>query len=270
MEGLLARLERRMGRFAIHNLITYVVGTMVLVFVLELMRRGYTQYLTLDPYMIRRGQYWRIVSYLFIPPGGGNILFLIIALQMYWMIGRSLEEAWGAFKLNVYYFLGMIGTTVAALVLNQPMTNTYLNLSMFFAFATLFPDYQLLLFFLLPVRVKWLGLLAGGFVVYSMVKGSMADRVSIAAALANYFLFFGKHLIGLLRGMKTVAAQQPRRAQFAREREPEQRPVRKCAICGLSDDDEGADLRVCACKEVCGGKATVYCLPHARSHNKPS
>jgi hypothetical protein len=269
MEGLLARLERRIGRFAIHNLITYVVGVMVLVFVLELLKRGYTSYLTLDPALVRQGQYWRIVSWLFIPPPGHPLL-LIFVLQMYWIIGRSLEEAWGAFKLNVYYFLGMLGTTAAALLLGQPMSNTYINLSLFLAFATVFPDYEIYLFFLLPMRVKWLGLVSGAFLAYAVVTGTMSSRIAIAAAIANYLLFFGKRLFELARGIKTVARQTPRRAQLAKEREPERRPARKCAICGLSDDDEGADLRVCACKEVCGGKATVYCLPHARSHNQPN
>jgi len=267
MEGLLARLERRIGRFAIHNLITYVVGAMALVFVLELLKKGYLSYLTLDPTLMRQGQYWRAISYLFIPPSAHPI-FLIFVLQMYWIIGRSLEEAWGAFKLNVYYFLGMIGTTAAALILGQPMTNTYINLSLFLAFATVFPDYEIYLFFLLPVRVKWLGLISGAFLGYAVVTGSMAARIAIAAAIVNYLLFFGKRLIELARGVKTMAKQQPKRAQFARE--PERRAPRTCVTCGLSDDDEGADLRVCNCQEVCQGKATVYCLAHARSHNKPS
>src|SRR5258708_1957727 len=161
MEGLLARLERRLGKFAIPQLMTYVVGAQAIVYVLELLRPGYASFLLLRPELVLRGQVWRLVSYIFLPPAS-NPLFLIFALMWLWMIGRSLEEVWGAFKLNFYFLLGMIGTTAAAVITGQPMTNVFFEISLFLAFATLFPDYQLYILLLLPLRAKWLGLATAG------------------------------------------------------------------------------------------------------------
>ncbi|GAC1573697.1 MAG: hypothetical protein NVS3B20_24470 [Polyangiales bacterium] len=269
MEALLARLERKLGRFAIPNLITYVVGLTALVYVLDYLRPGYMEHLVLDPERVRHGELWRVITFAFIPGRRRHPIFLFFALQMLWIIGKTLEAEWGAFKLNVYYFIGVLGTAAAAMAVGLPMTGYFINLSLFLAFATLFPDYQIYVFFVLPVRVKWLGLLAFLALLYAAITSDLAVRIALAVALFNFFLFFGKRLLDLARGIKTVARQGQVRAQQKREADAvDSRPKRVCVLCGLSDGDEGADLRVCTCSEVCHGKATIYCLPHARSHNK--
>ena len=268
MDRFLAPLERRLGRFAIAHLPTYIAGLSALVWILGLTKPDFIFNLMLIPQLVMRGQVWRLFTYLFIPPSASTF-WMIFVILFYWSIGQSLEETWGAFKLNAYYLLGMIGTTIAAFATGLPMTSFYLHSSVFLAFGTLFPNSQVNLYFIIPVRVKWLALLGAAYLGYLAIFGTNATRFAVAAALANYFVFFGPHLYRIVRGYGTQVKQANRRADtFEKPEARDSRPKRACKICGKSDDDEGADLRVCTCQEVCGGKATVYCLEHARSHNK--
>jgi hypothetical protein len=270
MDRLLARLERRYGRFAIHNLAYWLVGLTGLVFLLALAKPEFIRALLFDPVLVFRGhQYWRIFTFLFIPDST-SVIWIIFELWMSWLVISSLEGAWGPLKLNLYYVIGAVGTIIVAFIQSRGVSNWYLNTSLFLAFATLFPDYQLLLFFF-PVRVKWLGLLSGGMLAYAAFKGTNTERLAIAVAMANYLIFFGGHLYRHAREMGSVAGRAKKRAEFQPDpavRPTSSRPARKCALCDRTDDEEGADLRVCTCQEVCGGKPTVYCLEHARSHNK--
>lgn len=269
MERLLARLERRIGKLAIPRLPFVIAVTSAVVYALGMLRPMFLFQLLLIPQLVMTGQVWRVITWVFVPPPSGNIFWTAIAILFYLSLGNSLEQEWGAFKLNVYYLFGIVGTVVASLALGLPMTSLYLHTTVLFAFATLFPNVQFLLFFVVPIRAKWTALIAAGFMAYQAYKGGMSERVAIGVAIANYFLFFAPVLLSLARDAGTAAKQERRRAELFDEPEKERdRPVRKCKICGLTDDDKGADLRVCTCQEVCGGKATVYCLPHARSHNK--
>jgi membrane associated rhomboid family serine protease len=258
MDRLLARLERKIGRYAIPNLILYVVGGMAVVWVLSLSRP--IDRLMLDMDAVRRGEVWRLVTFLFIPPRS-SALWVLVNLYFTWWVGSSLEQHWGSFKFNVYYFIGAIGTIAAAVVAGAA-SNTWLDSSLFLAFATIFPDVSILLFFVVPVRVKWLGILAAIGVAIAFALGSWATRASIAAALFNYVLFFGGHWRDVWRH-RTVAVRQKSR----REHMKSTAPVfgqRTCAICGASEAD-GTDIRVCSC-DKCGGQPRALCLEHARSH----
>jgi hypothetical protein len=267
MERFLARLERRFGAVAIPRLAIVIAVTSALVFALGMMRPGFLSQLVLVPQLVKAGQLWRLVTWVFVPPGG-DLLWTAIGLLFYANIGTTLEQAWGSFKLNVYYLLGVVGTIVASFVTGEPMASVYLHTTVFFAFATLFPDVEFLLFFVVPVRAKWSALIAAAFLGWAALQGGWSTRIAIAIAIGNYLLFFAGHLLGVARGVAVVERQRARRSELYEERAA--RPKRACKICGLTDDDEGADLRVCTCQEVCGGKATVYCLKHARSHNQPT
>lgn len=261
MDKLLSRLEPKLGRFAIQRLTTFIVGGMALAYVLGSVRPEFLALLVLDLGQVMHGQVWRLVTYLFVPPPTSP-LWLIFALYMTWLIGSNLENEWGAFKFNVFYLLGMIGTTAAAVITGHAQGNTWLNASLFFAFATVFPDYQILIFFILPVRVKWLGLIAAAWILFQVAVGDLATRAAIGAAFLNYLLFFGAHLVGLARGRRLAVRQTARRASF-RPVAPVKSSGKVCALCGARQDD-GADIRVCTC-EKCGGPREL-CLEHARNH----
>jgi hypothetical protein len=259
MDRLLARLERRIGRYAIPNLIMYVVAGMGVVWLLSMTRPEVLGRLMLDMDAVRAGQVWRLVTFLFIPRG--STLWMVFTLYFSWWVGSSLEQHWGAFKFNVYYFLGVI-LTVGAATIAGGASNRWLNWSLFLAFATTFPDAPVSLMLILPIRVKWLGIAAALFIAYSFVEsGDWGTRAAILGALGNYALFFGGHWAAVLRNRNVIVRQQAKREQFKNE------PVfgqRECAICGAREAD-GADIRVCSC-EKCGGQTRTLCLQHARSH----
>ena len=171
------KLERKIGRFAIKNLmlyliILYTVGTLLFLSGNQLV---YYEYLCMDPGAIMHGQVWRLVTFLMMPPGGSNPFFMILSLYIYWNLGSIIEKVWGAFRFNVYMFAGIIGTILAsfivyALIPHLPVVDavlaakgilevgtTYLNFSLFLAYAFTFPDAQFLLFFIVPIKAKYLG-----------------------------------------------------------------------------------------------------------------
>lgn len=263
MDRLLARLDRTLGRFAIERLTTFIVGGTAIAFVLMKLRPELLSWLVLDPHVALK-QPWRFVSFLFVPQDISPI-WLFFALYWTWLVGNALEQEWGAFKLNVFYLIGAIGTAAAAFITGASQGALWLNTSLYFAFATLFPNYEILLFFVLPIRVKWLALLTLGYVLYQFVPADIGTKAAILVAFGNYFLFFAGHMRDLVRGRRLQARQAVRRASFAqvaRERE-DRGDERECAICHVKQS-EGADIRVCSC-EKCGSPREL-CLEHARNH----
>lgn len=269
MERLLARLERRFGRFAIPNLAYVVYGGMGLIFLLSFVRPELEPFLALDLRRVMQGQVWRLVTFIFLPPRGGGFIFpdhpfwIIFGIYMFWLVTSNLESHWGAFKLDVFYLCGMVGTIAAAAIGDMPVSNGWLNMSLFLAFATVFPDEEFLMFFILPVKAKWLGLLDAAFLVYALVTGDTSTRLAIGLAFANYGVFFGGHWLKWWQRRNLLVRQAARRAGAPPDAPPKA-GGRTCAVCGASEDD-GADIRVCSC-EKCGGRPRTLCLPHARAH----
>lgn len=263
MERLLARLERKLGRYAIHNFTTYLVGAMAFAFAVCLFRNDLLAMMAFDVRFVAR-QPWRIVTWLVMPPSLSPI-WIFFNLAFYYFLGNSLESNWGAFKYNVYVLVGALGAMGAAVALRIPATNQFLLESLLFAVATLAPNHEIFFFFF-PIKLKWVGVLGAVFILAGALGGTTGDWIMIAAGFVNYLLFFGGHLLELLRGRRVEVRQAARRASF---RPPpvvraKESTGRACAICGVRQED-GADIRVCNC-EKCGGKARELCLEHARNH----
>jgi membrane associated rhomboid family serine protease len=250
------------------NLTWVLVTGMAAVYVLSMLKPEFSRALMLDLELVKHGQVWRLFTYLFLPPnaefcGLPKPIVMLFALYFIWLMGTNLESEWGAFKYNVFWLVGMIGTTVAAVIAGGGATNEYLGATLFLAFATLFPDYQVLFMFIIPVRVKWLGLLSAVGLVVSFLMGTWMQRAAIIAATANYVLFFAGHWGTFFNRRRVEVRQRARRASMSEPAKPKT-GGRTCAICGASED-EGADIRVCSC-EKCGGVPRTLCLPHARNH----
>ena len=265
MDRWLARLERRLGRYAPSNLIFWIVALQGFTFAILFVKRDALQLLMLDPSAVARGEVWRLVTFLFLPWGPANgpwAIFTIFALLFLYTIGTSLEAEWGSFRFDLYYLIGALGTIASSLLVG-PVTNEYLNLSLLLAFATIFPDYEILLL-VFPMKVKWLGALSGAFLAWSFVTGPARVKAGIVAAILNYLLFFARPLVERLRGRAQQGVQRRRLAGFAPD--PARKP-RVCAKCGRSEkDDPTLEFRVCDCQEKCHGRLTEYCLEHARAH----
>ena len=267
-------MERKFGRYAIPNLMYYIIILYGIGLVIQMqMPLFYWQYLCLDANAILHGQIWRIVTFLIYSPALGNfvlsdIFMGILALFLYYNLGQTLERVWGSFRFNVFFFMGMLGQVLAALVaylvFHQDiyMTTGFLNFSIFLAFAIYFPDIQFLLFFVIPVKAKWLAVAEGAIYAYSFLFGNLATKVEIAISLANVLIF-----LLLTRNFRRYAPKEiKRRHDFKREVTkitPKGQTRHKCAVCGRTELD-GAELEFRYCSKCQGNYE--YCQDHLYTH----
>lgn len=195
----LNKLERKFGKFAIHNLILLLTISMACVVILDLYASvshstvNLISYLSFDRDLILQGQIWRVISFIIMPPAT-SIIFIIFVLYMFYLFGKSLEDHWGSFKLNIYYLIGIIGTIIGGFI-SGSATNLYINLSVFLAFAVIYPDYKIMVFFVLPVKVKYLAYIDAGFFVLSLILFPIDYKLACAFSIINFLIFFGPDFI---------------------------------------------------------------------------
>ena len=190
MNRFLDRLSYKYRRICIPNLMLYIVIAMAGVFVVELFvpNMPLSLYLYFDRDLIFAGQWWRVITWIFIPTSS-SIVWIIFSLYFYYLIGSGLEQRWGSFKFNLYYLVGVIATIIGGFIMGTT-GNTFLNYSLFFAFAVLYPDFQVMLFFFIPIKVKWLALVDLVFFIISLIIVTPSFKVAIIASMLNFILFF--------------------------------------------------------------------------------
>lgn len=264
----LSKLERKYGKYAIRNLPAIIIALYAAGYLILLLMPELLNYCTLRPDLILHGQVWRAISWILVPPGDFDI-FTFIMLYFYFSIGRTLEQTWGAFKFNVYIFSGIIFTVIGAFLLYLLggrigyFSTYYINMSIFLAFALTYPNVQVYLYFLIPIKMKYMGYVYGFFLAVSVITGGWADRISILASLMNFFVFFMLN--------KNIHRYSPR--QVRRRREFKQNAARiqpkgqttrhKCAVCGRTEQDgEHLEFRFCS---KCEGNYE-YCQDHLFTH----
>lgn len=261
-------MERKFKKFAISNLMYYIIGMYGVGLLMSLTAPGfYESYLSLDAAKILSGQVWRVVTFMIYPPGGNNIFFSLISMYLYYMIGQNLERIWGAFRFNVYFFMGVIGHVAAALVVyifmgkTVYLTTEFLNYSLFFAFAATFPDLEFLLFFVIPMKAKWLAMFNGLYFLYGFITGGMTTRVTIFMSLINFILFFI-----LTRNTSRFNPKEiKRKHNFQKQMKimPQGGTHHKCAVCERTEKDSpNLEFRYCS---KCEG-SFEYCSEHLYTH----
>jgi len=198
-------LERRLGRYAIQNLMIYVVALNAVVFLLTVLvpESNLIGKFILHPALVLKGEVWRLITFLFIPPDF-SILWIVFTLYFYYLVGNSLEQQWGSFRFNIYYLVGVLATIAASFISNSPVTPVHLNLSLFLAFAFLFPNFQIMLFFILPVKIKYLAWLEWLFIIVTVLFLPLPEKLAALASVANFFLFFTKDLIDYAKNRRQV------------------------------------------------------------------
>lgn len=298
----MSRFEKKFGKYAIKNISLALIMCYGCGYLISWMNPAFLSYLTLNPYeIIFHGQVWRLVTWLIVPPESFSF-FTLIMLYFYYSIGTTLERTWGTYRYNVYLFLGMIFTAVGAFVLMgygylfgaeaiamygaenyfailaSRFSTYYVNMSIFLAFASTFPNMQVLLFFLIPIKVKVLGIIYGVLLLYQFITGygnglisyggmimpaqvlTVADRFVIGASLLNFVVFFltGRSMIHL------SPKQVKRRQEFKREVKKTVKITRhKCAVCGRTEESNPElEFRFCS---KCEGNYE-YCQEHLFTH----
>jgi hypothetical protein len=275
------KLERKFGRRGIPNLTMYMVICYVLGYLLNALNPSLLSMLSLEPAMILRGQIWRLVTWVIYPPQNGNFLFFVIAIFFfYYPIGNSLERTWGTFRYNLYIFSGLFFVVVGAFLtyfltgrvylVGSVFTTYYVSTSVFLAYAACYPDMQLLLWFVIPIKMKWMGWLYGIMILYDIVSyvrmGAWVMTVPIIASFLNFILFFFSGINLHRYNPKEVKRRREFKKAMAGSRvNPDTGSVakHKCAICGRTElDDPNLEFRFCS---KCNGNYE-YCQDHLFTH----
>lgn len=255
----LDRLDRLVAKFAIKDLMKYIMLGSFGVFIMDMVSNNLmTQLLGFSRELIMQGQIWRVITFIFIP--GSGSLFVLISLFFYYYIGRTLEMAWGTTRFNTYYFMGLFFTILVGFFVGVT-TTTYLNMTLFLAYASTFPESQVNIYFVLPVKVKYLGFLYGATVLFQFITASWVVRIIILVSLLNYLIFFGP---GFMKNRKRrTKTQQMRRNIESAKIASRVSTIHKCITCGITErDDPNMEFRYCT---KCDGNYE-YCEKHIRNH----
>ena len=278
----MSKFEKKFGKYAIHNITLILILCYVAGYVIELINPNLILYLTLDPYRILHGQIWRLFTWLLVPPSSLDI-FTIIMLLFYYNLGTALERTWGAYRYNVYLLSGMLFTILASFLsmgcayliygnISQAAASVlflqgsmyfstyYINLSIFLAFAVTYPDMQVLLMFIIPVKVKWMAILDIILLVLEFFMGNLFSRFAVGAAIVNFGIFY----FTTKNRFHMSPKQIKRRAEFRHEtRRSSAITKHKCAVCGRTEqDDPNLEFRFCS---KCNGNYE-YCQYHLFTH----
>ena len=274
-ESFSNKMERKFGKYAIPNISLYLIICYAFGYIIQMINPAFVAYLTLEPGYILRGQIWRIFTWILIPPNSGNIFFTLIMLYFYYNLGRSLEAVWGTYRYNCYLFSGMFFTVLGSFVLYivlavmglpgavgfGPYFSTYyINMSIFLAYAATFPDMQVFLMFVIPVRVKYLGIIYGIILAIECIQGGLILWVVIGSSLLNFVVFY----FTSKRRVHISPKQIKRRTQYkAQVRRAAGVTKHKCAICGRTEEtNPELEFRFCS---KCNGNYE-YCQEHLFSH----
>ena len=266
--NFLNKMERKIGKYAIPNLMIYLIAAYCIGFVIYTVNPNFMLMLTLSPYHILHGQVWRLITWILMPTDTRVFSLLIMAL-LYYQLGSALERSWGTFRFNVYIFGGMLFTVIGAFILygiyavagtgnletislisSLTFTTNYINLTIFLAFAVMYPEMQILLFFIIPVKMKWMA------VVYAVL-------IAINMSILNFLIFFLSTRNYRRISPKEIHRKQVFKAQMREPRRGSMVTKHKCAVCGRTElDDPNLEFRFCS---KCDGNYE-YCQDHLYTH----
>lgn len=286
----MSKFERKYGKYAIKNLSLMLIMCYACGYLIQFIFPEFLHYLTLNPYQILHGQIWRLVTWIICPPSNSNFFFILITLYFYYSLGTTLERTWGDYRYNVYIFSGMLFTIFGSFVLMgysylfvkqgdlfvvggyifntesyfmgvaQCFSTYYVNMSIFLAFAATFPEVQVLLMFIIPVKVKWMGIIYAIMLAYEFLTYPFYYKIAIAASMLNFIVFY----ITSRNRVHLSPKQMRRRQEFKREtRRTAGITKHKCAICGRTEEDS-PDLEFRFCSK-CDGNYE-YCQNHLFTH----
>ena len=272
MRNPMNRIERfcyEHPNFGIRNLMMYVSIANVAFWVLGAINRPFLSYLSFDAAAILHGQVWRLVTFMLYPPSTGLLAF--IAFYFYYWIGSTLEQYWGSGQFTIYFFSGVILTILYGFLIyfvtgsNVRLDSQYIYLSMFFSFAALFPDMQVLFMYIIPIKMKYLSILDAVFFVLAVITNPFPVNLLPVVAVLNFFIFCGGDLLRHIRPNRASQSTVNFRRESRRIRREQQSKLytHKCAVCGRTDADyPNLEFRYCS---RCQGYH-CFCIDHINNH----
>lgn len=255
--SIIDKLERRIGRFAIPNLTLLLASAQIIGFAIFLSDAKLLERMVFRAGDVAAGEYWRLGTFVFLPLSHGPLWF-VLGLYFFYLTGSTLEAIWGAFRYNLYIGIAVLATFAVAWAYPQvPVTNAFIGESVFLAFAYLYPDFLISLYFIIPIRIKWLAMLAWALNVYIIAFADGAPRWLVLASISSFLLFFGKDVF------RNAAGQKRRMEWHARRLRRPDKPFHCCTICGATErTHRKMDFRYCS---KCAG-SHEYCEEHLRTH----
>jgi hypothetical protein len=260
IEKILNRLERRFGRYAVPQVTLGLIMLQVVVYVLTFARPEIQAGLYLIPDLVMAGQVWRLITFLAVPPVT-NPVFAFFFWYFFFLMGNALDSFWGTFRYNIYLLIGYLATVAVSFsVPNAPSSNAFLQASVFLAFAFLNPDFLIYLFFIIPIRIKWLALFTWIMYGFILITGPWISKFLVIASIFNYLVFFGADIRDRIKtGRRQMAFQANR---FAGSRTADE-PFHRCVVCGITDKTH-PDMDFRYCLECAAGSG--YCTEHIFNH----
>ena len=267
IESWLNRFCHKHPRFGIPNLMNIIVIGSVLVYLLDMFsQNSFSSMLYFSLPHILHGQVWRLITFVFMPLDN-SLVYFVLSTYLYWMIGTTLEREWGTTKFTLFYVMGVVLNILLGLILGYA-TITYVNLSMFFAFATLYPETRFYILFFIPVKVKWLAWIDAAIFAWSVIRYLIGGHFLYALipiiAILNYFLFFSADFARLFGRVKHKTSKQTINFKKAQKQARQTKGyIHKCAVCGITDEmDSTMEFRYCS---KCNGYY-CYCMNHINNH----
>lgn len=241
---LLDKLDQKIGRFAIPGLIQAIAILQVVTLVLFTMlspeaKAAFEDFLLLKPDGVLRGEVWRLFSYVFIPRG--TLIWAVIGAMFLIWLGRGLDEAWRPFRVNLYVLGGMVSLAVGSLLFGYEADGRWLYATTLFAFACIYPNEEIMFYFVLPIKMKWVAAISAGFLIVTVLR-SPWYVIPAGFALLNFFIAFGPDF---LRGRFAAAKVAQRRERYQEAAVDPAASFHKCSVCGKTElDDRSLDFRV--------------------------
>ncbi|MBL4574979.1 MAG: rhomboid family intramembrane serine protease [Opitutaceae bacterium] len=256
--SLLDKLAKLVRPIAIPNITLYLVIGQVMFFGFSFVGNFNLKYIELYPILVLKGDIWRVVTFIFVPPSSNYPILLAFAWYLFYLMGSALEDHWGSARYCLFLLIGYLATVLAAFIFPYyPASNLFLSGSVFLAFAYINPTFELRLFFIIPVKIKWLALITWIIYLLNFVKGPWPIRFVILASVANFFFFFSSDILLRIKSGHRQKSAAKEKEKLATE------PRHTCLSCGKTDlSHPDMDFRYCStCKGAC-----CYCEEHIRSH----
>lgn len=261
MSPIIRKFEKRFPWFRIPGLVEGLLGLQVVGFFLSVRSRDMLQEMVLVGGLVLQGEIWRVLSFLAVPPTY-SVLFLFFALYLFYLYGNSLRDFWGETALSLFFLVNFVLTCAASFI--QPFiafTNAYILTSFFLAFAMVNPNFELRLFFILPIQVKWLALVTWLWYAVSFFTDGVATKLQISAVVITMLIFFWEDIYFNVR--RWLFGLQKKREAIQQSA----LPLHQCSVCGKTDRDSPTELFRYKMVE---GTSRCFCedhLPRAEASN---